>query len=186
MTNKDTYKNIFNGNDGYNLHIIDKERYDFVIDDVIRYKHKKLIDISSGRGFLIKYLKELIRDIEITSTDLEKFNNLDVEFIRLDLCEKDDYKNVMGTYDLLSCLDVLEHVEEKYIDDILMFFRTLSNRFCLGVANHPDIQNGIELHLIQEDKDWWDRKLSKYFKIIESFKMYDDKLYCYILESGGD
>lgn len=178
----DIYKNLFIKKDNYNVHILDKERYDFVINEIINNDHKKIIDISSGRGFFIKYLLEKKSAVEITSTDLEKFHNYDVNFIKLDLSNKSDFLNITEKYDLLSCMDVLEHIEEKYIEDILLFFTGLSNNFCFTIANHSDIHNGVELHVTRKNKDWWDKKLNNYFTIKNSFVKYDNRLYCYVLE----
>lgn len=183
MKYEEIYENVFNNKPNYNVHISDKDRYDFVIEEVIFNKYKKIIDISSGRGYFIKYLSELKQDIDITSTDIKKFNNIDVKFIELNLTQKSDYLKFVEKYDHLSCMDVLEHIEEKYIDDILQFFCTLSNKFCFTIANHSDVQNGVELHLIQKDVEWWNNVLSKYFIIKKDFKKYNDRLYCYVLES---
>lgn len=177
------YGDIFKGNEEYNIHIQDRDRYDYVINEIINNNYKKIIDISSGRGFFIKYLREKSELIDITSTDLSKFNDLDIKFIRLNLMNKSDYNNVVETYDFLSCLDVLEHVEETNIEDIFIFFKALSNNFCFSIANHPEVYDDIEYHLIQKDKFWWDDTLSKHFDIIESFICYDGLLYKYILKS---
>lgn len=181
MKYKEVYDNIFNTKMRYNVHIGDKDRYDFVIENIIQNNYKKIIDISSGRGYFIKYLKELKNDIDITSTDLKKFNNIDVKFIELNLCEKSDYQKIVEKYDHLSCMDVLEHVEEKHIEDILQFFSTLSNNFCFTIANHSDVQNGVELHLIQKNMNWWNDVLNRNFIIIKSFSKYNNRLYCYVL-----
>jgi len=176
------YKKLFNVKDNYNVHVSDKERYDFVIEEINKNNFKNIIDISSGRGYFIKYLKEKSQNVEITSTDLEKFNDYDVKFIKLDLSDKSDYDKFTEKYELLSCMDVLEHIEEKHIDDILLFFCGLSDKFCFTIANHSDVHNGVELHVTRQNKDWWDKKLSNYFTIKNSFVKYDNRLYCYILD----
>ncbi len=113
---------------------------------------------------------------------MEKFHNYDVNFIKLDLSNSSDYDKFTETYDLLSCMDVLEHIEEKHINDILSFFCKLSQKFCFTIANHSDIHNGIELHVTRKNKEWWDKKLNNYFNIKNSFVKYDNRLYCYTLE----
>jgi len=47
------------------------------------------------------------------------------------------------------------------------------------VANHSDIIDGIELHLIQENNDWWKTKIEKNFKIIHNRGNHANTLYMY-------
>ena len=183
MIDSSIYKRIFMKHKEYNVHDIDKDRYDFVIDGIIDNDYNKIIDISSGRGSLIKHLRNKKQDIHITSTDIHKFNNLDVEFIQLDLTKKDDLNKITETYDMLSCLDVLEHIEEKHINDVLLAFKKISNHFCFTVANHSEIIDRFELHLIQKNKDWWDEIFENHFTIINSFVKYDDRSFCYTLKN---
>lgn len=183
MNTEEIYKNVFQKNPNYNVHISDKERYNFVINEVIVNNYKKIIDISSGRGFYIKNLLKRINNVDITSTDLFKFNNIDIKFIKLNLSNVDDYVNITEKYEFLSCLDVIEHVGEEHLDNIFTFFSKILNNFCFSIANHSDIENGIELHLIQKNKKWWDDMLSNYFDIKNSFVKYNNRLYCYVLKN---
>jgi hypothetical protein len=180
------YKNIFSQNNIYNEHINDRERYDFVIDEIKKNNYNKVIDISSGRGNMIKCIKDIFPDINITSTDLLKFNDIKVDFIQLDLTSENDRNSVRDKYDFLSCLDVLEHIEENEINNILRFFKSISKNFCFSIANHSDVQNGVEVHLIQKDKIFWDKILSEHLCIVESFIKYENKLYCYVLKTHDD
>lgn len=178
------YNELFTYNDNYNVPTdIDIQRYDFIIDEIIKNKYQKIIDISSGRGYFIEFLEERKRGIDITSTDIDKFNDLDVKFIALDLTQKDDYKKITEKYEFLSCLDVLEHIDEKYINDIFIFFKSISSNVCLSIANHSDIQCGKEIHLIQKEKVWWDDIISSHFIIINSCSEFEDTLYYYTLKS---
>ena len=181
MSYLETYQNLFISEEHYNDHVVDKGRYDYVLNHISKNNYQNMIDISSGRGCLIKYIKKENINIDITSTDLFKFNNIkDIKFIQLDLTNTNDYTNITQEYDLLTCLDVLEHVEEEFIDQIFELFTRLSDNFCFSIANHSDIHNDVELHLIQKEKDWWTDKILKYFKIIETFNYYPN-LYNYIL-----
>lgn len=175
------YEEVFKNYDDYDMHIGYYDRYNYILKELNIKKYQKIIDISSGKGILIKILQEKFPSIDICCTDIKKFNDINVNFIKLDLTNKNDYNNITDKYDLLLCLDVLEHIEEKYIDDILEFLLSLSTTFCFSIANHSDIKNNYELHLIQKNKKWWNKKLKKYYKIIKTFNKYDNKLYCYIL-----
>jgi hypothetical protein len=180
----DFFTQIINENgDDYMYNDGGVDRYDFVVEEIVKNNYKKIIDISSGRGLLIEAIKNVNPNIDITSTDLSKFNEIDVKFIELDLTNKNDYHKVIEKYEFLSCLDVLEHIEEKYIEDILIFFKSLAENFIFTIANHSDIINGIELHLIQKDKIFWNILLTKHFEIVDTFSKYNNKLYCYILKN---
>lgn len=175
------YESVFNNYDDYDKHIEYYDRYNYILEELNTNKYQKIIDISSGKGILIKIIQEKFSNIDICSTDIKKFNDINVNFIILDLTNKDDYNNITDKYNLLLCLDVLEHIEEKYIDDVLEFLSSLSTTFCFSIANHSDIKNEHELHLIQENKKWWNKKLKKYYKIKKTFNLYNNKLYCYVL-----
>jgi 2-polyprenyl-3-methyl-5-hydroxy-6-metoxy-1,4-benzoquinol methylase len=175
------YIKLFENNIEYNNHLNDLYRYDFVINEIKKNGYKSIIDISSGRGFLLDRIKNNFNDVKITSTDIKKFNNIDVEFVELDLLNIPTSIR-LEKYDLLSCLDVLEHFHESDIDSILRFISKLSNNFCLSIANHSDNINGCELHLTQRNKDWWLSKIYGYFNVIDSFNMFNDRLYCFVLK----
>ena len=82
-------------------------------------------------------------------------------------------------------LDFLEHIEKKYIDDILTTFRDLSPYCIIAVANHSDIINGVQLHLIQENNDWWKSKLEDKFNITHYMDDGKNTIYMYELNSKG-
>lgn len=142
-----------------------------------------IVDIGSGKGNL---LKRLPKDKELFSYDLDCFydkNSLKhVLFQKLDLSQKDQLQSIKET-DFLFCLDVLEHLEKECIESILKVFSEKSNFCFLTVANHSDIINGVELHLIQEDQVYWNEKISKYFKIISFETLYNNRLMLYGLIS---
>lgn len=185
MEYKKTYDNIFGDVANYNVHVEDKSRYDFIINEIIANDYETMIDISSGRGYLLKYVNEIKPQIELTSTDLKKYNDFDVDFIELDLTKTNEYERVNGVYEFLSCLDVLEHIEEKYINNVLKFLSTKATNFCFSIANHSDIIKGVELHLIQKNMMWWNENLNQYFTISNAFTMYNDTLFCYTLKTKG-
>lgn len=146
-----------------------------------------VIDIGSGRGHLLKTLKIEFPNIEITSVDLANFHNLDFvnKFIDCDITKEEDREKLLNDkYDVLINLDFLEHIEEKYIDDILKTFVQISNFHIIAIANHSDKFNDVELHLIQQSNVWWENeKLNKYFKIINFFPNTANTLYFYELEN---
>ena len=166
----------------YNFHSDNEYRFNMVYDYINVNKINNIIDISSGRGNIIKHILNNYPNIEILSCDLKKFHDYDVEFIEMDLCNKDTFK-IRKKYDLLTCLDVLEHISKECIDDVLSFFSNISKNALITIANHSDIQNGVELHVIQENMEYWEPLISKYFEIIKNETQYNNTLYMLTLKS---
>jgi len=142
-------------------------------------------DIGSGKGHLIKRLPT---EKKIYSYDLQNFLDKElknkVTFSHLDLSDATSLNKITKT-DILFCLDVLEHLEEKYVEQVLRRF-SKSCDFCfLTIANHSDIIGGVELHLIQEGKEYWSSKISKYFDILSIESEYNNRLIIYGLRSSS-
>jgi hypothetical protein len=179
------YSDLYKNDLLYNVHDDSQERYDYVIRFVEENTSiRSIIDISYFRGVLLYKLKKLNRDLMLYGTDLDFFNPIsDVHFLKLDLKNTKDYEIFYDKrFDLLCCLDVLEHLHKKNLDDVFKLFTTISTRFCFNIANHSDKRNGVELHLIQESKQWWLDKLNEYFIVKKSFNLVNNLLYCFILE----
>ena len=169
----------------YNLHPDNEFRFNMVYDYLKLNKVNTFVDIGSGRGTIIKYIITNHPSIEILSCDLKKFHNYDVEFIEINLCDKDTFK-ISKKYDLLTCLDVLEHINKECVDDILFFLSKISKYSLITIANHSDIQNGVELHIIQENMEYWSPLIEKYFEIIKTETQYNDRLYMLTLKSKNN
>lgn len=145
-----------------------------------------LIDIGSGRGHMLKLIHNNFPNATITSADLDNFHNLDFVdyFNKCNIISSVDRNNLLkNKYDVLINLDFLEHIEEKYIDDILTTFHDLSKYCIISIANHSDILNGVELHLIQKNNDWWKSKLEDKFNITYYRDNGKDTLYMYEVNS---
>jgi trans-aconitate methyltransferase len=164
-------------------------QYDWVIDKLkskfLKYDIFTIIDVGSGRGHMLKLLHDHFPNAIITSVDLKNFHNL--EFVKyFQNCDitsaADRNKLLLKNYDVLINLDFLEHIEEKYIEDILDTFNKLSSYCIIAVANHSDILDGIELHLIQQNNKWWQSKLEKVFNI--SYIKQNEKNTLYFYEAN--
>lgn len=183
MDYKKIYENSFL-HENYNLHPNEEFRFQYVLEFVKNKNTKSIIDIGSGRGNLVKILKNFDTEIEICSTDLKKFHDLDVSFFELNLCEKDSFDKLpKKKFELLTCLDVLEHIEKNCVDFVLYQFAKLSNNSILTIANHSDILNGVELHIIQENFNYWKPQIEKYFVIDNFTEYYGGRLYVLNLKS---
>ena len=71
--------------------------------------------------------------------------------------------------ELVCCIDVMEHVEEDFLDDILNEICALTLRYCyFSIATVPAkkvLSDGRNAHIIQKPSRWWLLKLCKLFNI---------------------
>lgn len=163
-------------------------QYDFAVNNILSlYKNNStfsLIDVGSGRGALINLVKSNFANSNITSVDLDKFNDIPVNFKKCNLSLYQDRDNLLTSkYDILTCTDVLEHLDKSFIEDVILMFSKLSKDCIFSIANHSDIVNNVQLHTIQENDLWWDDKLLKYFSITKKQIEYNGQLYMYVCKS---
>ncbi|WP_127088467.1 hypothetical protein [Aquabacter cavernae] len=133
---------------------------------------------SLGYG---KKVKELLEQINGTSLSdygagkcrlLEALKNVGVENI-----EYYPYDPVFPEYgpprsaDLVCCIDVLEHIEEEYIDDVINDLKKITTNYGLfSIATGParkKLSDGRNAHLIQKKTSWWLPKFLPHFDILE-------------------
>jgi len=79
--------------------------------------------------------------------------------------------NVDGEFDMILCIDVLEHLDYKELDKALDNIKDLGEIFILSIPfmGDPNLEQD-PTHKIKESKDWWINKLSQYFKVKEAPK----------------
>jgi hypothetical protein len=72
--------------------------------------------------------------------------------------------------DLVICIDVLEHIEPDYIDDVLDEINRLSTKAVfLNVCTRPAskiLPDGRNAHLIVQPQEWWREKLKRINKLV--------------------
>lgn len=184
MNYKEVYTSIFNNHSHYNtFYSNDSYSYDFVIRN-LDTKPVNWLDISSGRGNMIKKVLDYDSNILITSTDLAKYHNFDVNFYSMNLSNKEDRDMIKDKFDIVTCLDVLEHLDESYIEEVIEMLSKLGKKIYLTIANHSDIFDGVELHTIQQPKHYWDNLLKKYFITLIEEVYFNNRLFLYKLESN--
>jgi cyclopropane fatty-acyl-phospholipid synthase-like methyltransferase len=160
-------------------------RYDYAVKQIDEHSDSRIIDIGVGRGAFADYVKSKLPNVVVDGIDLDIFyesNNIstffkgDLNANLHELCGK--IANIKGTaYGTLTCLDVLEHLNKESIDSVFEFFSNISVNQVFTIANHSDIHEGTELHIIQENLDWWLPKLQKYFIIDNVETHYNGRLY---------
>ena len=70
---------------------------------------------------------------------------------------------------LVCCIDVLEHVEEDYLDAVLLDLKGMvTGRGFLSVHTGPaakSLPDGRNAHLIQKPSSWWLPRICAYFEV---------------------
>lgn len=73
-------------------------------------------------------------------------------------------------YDLVICIDVLEHVPKQHVDTVLaQIMERASKVVFLTISTRPaskKLIDGSNAHATIEPKEWWLEKLKKYEKLI--------------------
>jgi len=144
-----------------------------MIDNWLRYFNpKSILDIGCGIGLFgyalkllneniiykgidkSKYAIELNKTLDLSIGDITKFPKIGIGSLRYEV------------YDLILCLDILEHLEYKDLESTLNCIKNYGEKFLFSIPflGDPNLEADIT-HIIKEDKEWWKEKLSKYFKI---------------------
>jgi len=135
------------------------------MEDHISTENKSILDCGCGHSTLRKYIKfKTYTGIDVASYQINKniSNNKDsnVTFIHGSLTETLPFKD--NEFDYVFCLDVLEHIPEKYIDVVLKEMFRVGKVFiysiCLTESKGLD-KNGNNLHLTVKDELWWKHKI---------------------------
>lgn len=76
-----------------------------------------------------------------------------------------------GKYDYVVCTDVLEHVEEDKVDNVLAHIEELAGRgiFLLIVftPSKSSLPDGRNTHILIRELKWWEGKLKQHFTHFE-------------------
>lgn len=71
--------------------------------------------------------------------------------------------------DLTCCIDVLEHIEPEYLENVIQDLQAITLRFgFFTIATGPAMKvlaDGRNAHLIQQPSSWWLERLEKSFVI---------------------
>lgn len=189
MNYEKIYTNIFNKYKNYNSNTSVSYQVAKSFLDLKIKECNSIADIGTGKGNLINLIKQDKKyfNLKINCYDLDLFFNIkkykNLTFKKINLVDKNSL-NVIEKVDFLFCLDVLEHIEENYIDSILEKLSQKSKYTFFTIANHSDVFDGVELHLIQKDVEYWNKLIKKYYsKIINVQSYYNNRLFSFYLEN---
>jgi hypothetical protein len=135
------------------------------IDEI---KPKRVLDYGCGQSSLIDVLKR-----EYPKIEFEKYDPAIEEYS----------EEPNGKYDFVICTDVLEHIPEEYLDEIIINIKNISDKIFFNISTKIAIwtlPDGTNCHKTVKDSSWWFEKISKYFvKLNECY----DKKFMYALRT---
>ena len=72
--------------------------------------------------------------------------------------------------DLVCCIDVMEHIEEPYLDNVLNEIKKITKKICyFSISTVPakkNLSDGSNAHILQKPARWWLPKLCERFNIL--------------------
>jgi hypothetical protein len=124
-------------------------------------KISSALDFGCGKGGLVKQLK--------TNLDSE------IRFDEYDLSLTEHSLGLSKDYDLITCVDVLEHIDRCNIDETLIRIK----RHCGGIFFYcinliptmKQLSDGRNAHVLLAPPDWWIGQISSHFTMNLSFQV---------------
>ena len=128
------------------------------------------IDFGCGQGRLFGYLNDMGKDcwaVDIVANSLEddvakkwKRKRIiqplwDMDFGAESGWAKKNYDTWPGTFDLGICTDVMEHIPETRVPDVLRLIAEYCDVVIFKIANFPSRSLGQDLHPTMKSMRWW-------------------------------
>jgi len=112
-----------------------------------------ILDYGCGKGLLAKHLGGGIT-VQCYDPAIPAFSRLPI------------------AADMVVCLDVLEHIEPDYLDNVLDHLRSLAGKYMFIAISRKvagrSLRDGRNAHLIIKDDRWWLKKFEDRGCVLES------------------
>mgnify|MGYP001578000693 FL=1 len=122
-----------------------------------RYGRITMLDYGAGKGALKRGLADAAGDLAVT------VNEYDPAIPGMD--------SPPAPADIVTCLDVLEHVEPDYIRNVLAHLAELTKKVAIFVVHLGPaakvMADGRNAHILQKDTGWWKIMVQQHFRIGE-------------------
>lgn len=125
--------------------------WNYVID---RFAVKSVLDLGCGLGYSSQYFKRKGLDVLAVDGMIENVNNSIYPSLLCDLTKE----RVTTRVDLVHCQEVVEHIEERYIDNLLSSLTC--GKFILMTNALPG-QGGYH-HVNEQPIEYWTEQLKRY------------------------
>ena len=125
------------------------------ITDSAKFKVvRSILDYGTGKGGLVSLLKES-----------ECLSDIDVQ--GFDPAVKEFSKRPIKTFDIVTCIDVLEHIDRDAIGDVIKDISKLLDGFLFFaidlVPAKKTLSDGRNAHIMLAPADWWSQQISAQF-----------------------
>ena len=120
-----------------------------------------VLDYGTGKGAFPKNLQKALPNLRVDGYDpaVAQFN-----------------KKPKKTFDLVTCFDVLEHVERESVGAVISEIREMSNKVAyLQIDLQPAVKrlsSGKNAHIMLAPQDWWVAQVASIFPVQGSFPMF--------------
>lgn len=139
---------------------------------ILRHEFRRVLDYGAGKQTLKKSLENL-HEVHVQCYDPAI----------------PELANQPESAELLTCTDVLEHIEPDRIDEVLNHIQSLTSRMVLLVIPTGPaakfLPDGRNAHLIQKPLQWWLPKLMSRFDLISLNHQTEDIVFIGAAKSTG-
>jgi SAM-dependent methyltransferase len=146
-----SYDDIYRTNSHYKM---GAHRRVWVRDWLAKLTPGRVLDIGCGRGEAMRFAAALGYDAHGIETAPSLCTGNVIEGSVLDIPES------LGRFDLVLCLDVLEHLEADEIEPALNQIKSVSDSALISIGLGPAMQvDGVDLHITQHTPAVWASEL---------------------------
>jgi len=181
MEYSEIYNSLYTSADYDNSECTDNSlKWDVLLRLISSLEFSTVLDLGCGRGYYLKKFMELNKNVigvEFSSVCCNTYLK-GIPHVNEDL---ETFLRKKDIYDLVICMDVLEHIEPKSLEKVIEGIRAVSKTAIIGVANHVDNIMGHDLHLITEGCPWWSKILNKFYDSVEEH-IFSEKFYIFKCE----
>jgi len=148
-------------------------------------EHLRILDYGAGKGsFKTHLITEITLSMKPLSYEIEEYDpampGIDIPPTR------------KTPYDVVTCLDVLEHVEPNCLEHVLEHIKTISKKAFLVIAckaSNKTLPDGRNAHLIVESREWWFERLLRHWDTVTPLphkKRQESYLVCLVFDQEID
>lgn len=158
------YDFLFSKNQKYNSNPHHK-RFEVAKKYLSSINAKKVLDLGVGRGHFFKFMDKNNYSVKGIEPSIEARKILNDSRI------KDSYSHSLPfkdkEFDVVVCLDVLEHIPKDLIKDSLKEIKRTTKRYAIiSAAHHSDKKDDMELHISSMPFYKWRQMIKEYFHIL--------------------
>lgn len=108
------------------------------INEIIKLKPKRALEVGVGNGFVSKYLKE--KKVNIITLDIDERLNPDIVGSVLKLPFPDNF------FEVIACYEVLEHIPYKNFNKAISEIFRVSKSY--AILSIPDVNLAYPMHML--------------------------------------